>query len=180
MRIGIWSGNTLSNLRNFNWNDWTEKTKGLDVNTTFNLFQGAIQSSLQYESKKARKMTPIQPWMTQKILQQRLELEKLRKRFFKKKTERNEASYKTSKRNYKWALKKAKNEYYTSQLQIAAKDSKKTWQIINQVLNRHKISEKNEKIIHNGKELTDNAEIADTFSTFYKTAAVNKISELNS
>ena len=76
--------------------------------------------------------------MTQKILQQRLQLEKLRKRFLKKKTESNEASYKTYKKSYKSALKTAKNEYYTSQLQKAAKDGKKTWQIINQVLERHK------------------------------------------
>ena len=172
--------NTVTNLRNFNWNYWSEKTKDLDVNATFNSFQEAIQSSMQYESKKARKMTPIQPWMTQKILQQRLQLEKLRKKFLKKKTETNEASYKTSKKSYKSALKTAKNEFYTSQLQKAAKDGKKTWQIINQVLKRHKKSEKHDKIIHNDKEITDNQEIANTFSTFYKTAAVNKISELNS
>ena len=44
--------NTVTNLRNFNWNYWSEKTKNLDVNATFNSFQEAIKSYSAMDDSK--------------------------------------------------------------------------------------------------------------------------------
>ena len=98
----------------------------------------------------------------------------------KKSDEHNENEYKILKRNYNKELKTAKNNYYLNKIKNAKNDTKKIWTIINELLNHSRYNDKFDKIIHNNQEITDEYDIANTLSEFYKSAAYNKIKEIKS
>ena len=108
------------------------------------------------------------------------ELDKLRKKFLKKRTKECEIAYRNKKKSYKKAILTAKNEYYLKRLQAAAKDSKKTWTLINEILQRKSKNEVFSSIFHEGNELTDSKEITEVMAHYYKYAAVKRIDELKS
>ena len=107
-------------------------------------------------------------------------MEKLRKKFIKKRSEKNEHEYRKFKKEYKKILKNAKNEYFINKLKIAENDPKKTWKVINEALQRKPKGENHQKIIHDDKKITDSAEIADILSQYYKFTAIDKIKKLKS
>lgn len=172
---------TITNLKKFNWKSWITETKCWDIDKTYDSFHNIIQSALKYENKKnPKRYVPIQSWMTPEVLYLKRDVENARKKFLKNSNTTNETNYKTLKSTYKNAIKNAYNHHYINKLQKAGKDSKKTWQIIGEVLNRKPKSEKNTKIIHENKTLVNDLEIASTLSDYYKHAATNKIKELKS
>ena len=81
---------SLKNMQNVKWKEWIETSKHLDIDTMYNSFHQKIQESLVYESKPSRKLIPIHKWMSSKILHQKIELDKLRKKFLKKRTKESE------------------------------------------------------------------------------------------
>ena len=172
---------TISKLRTFNWKNWITETNSWDLDQTYDSFHEIIQSSLVYENKKkAKRFVPIQPWMTPEVLYLKRDTDNARQKFLKNPNTTNESYYRKLKRAYKNALKQAYNHHYVDMLKKAGKDSKKTWQIIGEVLNRKQKSGKHTKITHNNNTMTDDHEIARTLSDYYKHAAVNKIKELKS
>ena len=118
--------------------------------------------------------------MTKELLIKRLEVAKVRKKFFKNRNKTNENIYKEMNKEYKLEIKKTKHEYYAEKLKNARKNPKLTWEIIKEALNRKSKSEKYTSIIYNGKEITDDLETANIFSQFYKNTAVDKIKMLDS
>ena len=172
---------TISKLKQFNWKNWTTETDSWDLDKTYDSFHDIIQSSLVYENKKkAKRFVPIQPWMTPEVLYLKRDSDNARQKFLKNSNITNESQYKTLKQTYKNALKQAYNHHYVDKLKKAGKDSKKTWQIIGEVLNRQPKSGKHSKITHNNKTMVDDHEIASTLSDYYKHAAINKIKDLKS
>ena len=86
-----------------------------------------------------------------------------------------EYQYKNSKREYQKAIRENKNRYYKTKLENCKGDSKKTWRIINECLNRpdkkgNKTSRK-EHLIIDGKLIESNEDIATEFNKFYKNIA---------
>ena len=63
---------------------------------------------------------------------------KLYKKFLKKPTHKNEIDYKKYKNKLNHVIKTAKKAYYEKQFVKYKNDTKKTWQTINEVLNRNK------------------------------------------
>ena len=61
-----------------------------------------------------------------------------------------------------------------------SKIQKRLGWLINEVLKRKVKAETHTSIFHENKEMTNSKEIAETMSEFYKSAAVNKIKQLNS
>ena len=118
--------------------------------------------------------------MTKTLLIQRLEVAKVRIKFYRNRNEDNEKQYKTINKQYRSELKAAKNKYYADKLKRAGKDSSMAWRIIREALNRKSKSDLHESISHNNRQITDKLEIANTFTTHYKNAAVDKIKALNS
>ena len=103
-----------------------------------------------------------------------------RKKFLKKPNENNEIQYKRSKKEYNNDIKKAKNAYYGDELFRAQKDSKKLWSIINSLIQNRTKSDPIKSIKFDDKILTDNKEIAEVFSNYYKYAAIKKVNEIKS
>ena len=171
--------NTNKNIFKVNWSEWVETNKGKSTNEAYKAFHETIQSCLSFDERKSnKKTTPILPYITTEILKEKRALDIKRKKFLKKNTAHNEKIYRDLKKSYNMNLKNAKNKYYGDKLSKNAKNSKEMWKIINDVLNRKTKSEKIDKINLNGVELTDEKVIADTFSNYFKNAAVDKIRQI--
>ena len=171
---------SLELINKVDWKDWIQQNKTKELNEMYESFHETIQSCIVHEIQSQRKKKDPMPYITKEITDQRKKQEKARKKFLKKRTETNEKIYKTLKNEYTTALRKAKNEYYGNKFKKAGKDSRKTWSIINEILNRNKKKDTIESISHNGKELKDKHEIANILSDYYKTTAVSKIENIKS
>ena len=75
------------------------------------------------------------------------------------------SKYNGIKKDFRRTQRKKKHEYYRMKLQAA--DSKVTWKILNEVLHRGKQSHSIAKIEVDGKEITDDEEIAHKLNKFY-------------
>ena len=169
---------TLINWQKIDWKEWMKESEKMDINKTYELFNEKIKNSLVYEKKLPKKLIPRQPWMTQTLLVQKCQLDKLRKKFLKATTEENENEFKKEKRRYNKALESTKMKYFAGKLEKAKKDSKETWRIINEILKRKSKDTSNRKIKYNGVEIENDLETANLLSNYYKSAATNKIKEL--
>ena len=146
----------------------------------YNSFHSLFQSKVVWEKKRVNRRKPIQPWMTYEILGKKRKMDINRKKFLKKPNENNEIQYKRSKKEYNNDIKKAKNKYYGDELFRAQKDSKKLWSIINSLIQNRTKSEPIKSIKFEDKILTDNKEIAEVFSNYYKYAAIKKVNAIKS
>merc|ERR1712051_691995 len=77
-------------------------------------------------------------------------------------------------------LKNSKNNYYGKQLQMANKDAKEMWKIINSILQRKSKADDITKVVFDGIEITDKTIVANAFSEYYKHSAVKRIQEIKS
>ena len=73
---------TIEKINKIDWDDWETANKTSNIDDTYESFNQIIQNCMEYDNKKInRKNTPIMPWMTQKILKDRLVVEKARKKY---------------------------------------------------------------------------------------------------
>ena len=170
---------TNTNIFKVNWNKWVEINKEKSTNEVYESFHETIQQCLSFDVRKSnRKTVPILPWVTTEILKEKRALDIKRKVFLKKRSAHSEKIYRDLKKAYNMNLKNAKNKYYGDKLSKNAKNSKELWKIVNDVLNRKSKAEKINKINSDGVELSDEKEIADTFSKYFKHAAADKINKI--
>ena len=174
---------SIENIFKINWKKWINENDKKDSDQMFDSFHQTIQQCIQNESKKVKinkKKVPVMPWINKNILKQKQELDKVRKKFIKRKTEDNERNYKKMKSNYNMTLKNAKNNYYGERLKLANKDAKEMWKVINQILQRKTKADDITKVVFNGIEQTDKTIVANAFSDYYKHSAVKRIQEIKS
>ena len=172
---------STENISKIDWKKWMKDNEKSNSDQTFDSFHQIIKQCMQYQDKKVnRKKHPIMPWITKDILKQKNELDKVRKKFIKRNTEENEKKYKEMKKNYNMTLKNSKNNYYGKQLQMANKDAKEMWKIINSILQRKSKADDITKVVFDGIEITDKTIVANAFSEYYKHSAVKRIQEIKS
>ena len=170
---------TERKIKSLSWKTWLIENQNNDLETTYNSFHKTIQSCVTLQQKKPRKKKPNQPFFNNNLAQMRKILQKKRKTFLKKQTEETENEYREYQKTYNNALNNAKQAYYESLMSKAGKDSKKIWNTINSILNRGNKENQKNTITSNGSEIHNNKTIANTFSKFYKTAATDKLKNIN-
>ena len=164
-------------IEKINWKEWMTNNKNKNTHQLYDSLDKTIQSCIKRVKKGTKKEKVEMPYITKTVINLRQNTEKARKKFIKKRTENNEKNYKLLNKEYTYALRKAKNDYYGNKLAQAGKNSKKTWQIINEILNRKKQSESITSIIHDNKEITDQNEISNIFNNYYRDAAISKLTK---
>ena len=83
-------------------------------------------------------------------------------------TTANDIRYKKMKKFVKKHVDKAKNKYYSAYFTKYSSDSRKQWQMVNNLLNRKKKGKiKINKINYNGNEITDSQQIANSFNDYF-------------
>ena len=168
---------SAENIQKYNWNKWLEQNKDLDINSTYDSFNEAIQSCITLVNKGKQKEKIQMPYITKNVTNLRIQTDKARKKFLNKKTDSTEKAYKKLNKEYTYALRKAKDDYYGMQLKNCKNDTKKTWTVINSILNRKNKNNKMTSIMHNDQEINDPKEIANLLNSYYRDAAINKITK---
>jgi hypothetical protein len=161
-----------------------------DPNINYSLFESKLNSLLHQhfpiQKVKYKKYEhKCSFWITNGIMKSLKFRDKLFRRL--KNLKHNSVKYNTTKVNlhtYNTILNKtirlAKNRYYTSQFNVYKGDSKKTWQVIKQLLNsnKHKKTFPNFFLIDNVHE-SNKTVIADRFNTFFANIGVQLSSQLH-
>ena len=76
--------------------------------------------------------------------------------------------YKIYKNKLTNILRYCEREYYNKSLELHKKDIKKTWKILNEVINKRcKSNSFSKNFIEDGKEITNKQEIADGFNNYF-------------
>ena len=164
---------TADKIRSIDWTDFLDLSSDqtISIHNLYSIFEQKISDAIVHEVKEMPSKMK-NPWMTPQLLIDRNQVLSLRSRFLKSKTLHSENRFKTAKSEYNDALKEAKNNFYKSLLLKAGKDQKKIWQVISSILDRKKYKDvETNKIIYQGKELTDEKSIAQGFNCHFKNCA---------
>ncbi len=160
----------IQQINNFDWTRWISNQKQSNSNLISHNFTSettAIVDANKKTVKISRNLTPKSKWIQNKTLILRLQVQKIRKKFLRTRKQQHEIQFKSLKKIYEKALRNDKRSYYISELQKCQGDSKRIWQIINEITGRK-----------NTKNLTiptnkNNSSIANDFNHFFKQIALN-------
>ena len=155
---------------NVKWPEICEKMKNLNANEGMALLIELINKNIVTKRIK-HKAKNSKPWYTPKASELNAKVMIKKRQFLKSRTQANENSYKKLRNEYNKLLKKLKQEYYHNEIFLAQGNVKKTWKIINEVLNRKAKGEnENEeiKLKDETDELcSDQTRVANIFNEFY-------------
>jgi hypothetical protein len=152
--------------------NWDNVYSSNDVNMAYDAFWSTYIElfNLNFPLKKMRfnkNIHGIKPFMTKGLLKSR---ETKKNLFMATLTDRSPPTlqhYKNYKNLYFKTLRAMKKLHYSSKFEENAKNSKKTWDTINEVQRRSKKSESVDKININGALETDPLKIATEFNSFF-------------
>src|SRR5271170_7876033 len=103
----------------------------------YSLFICAFNANFPFKKRGTpRRMTPRQPWITMGLMKSCAKKSKLYKKFCQTKKPEHETKYIIYRNKLKTLLVQAKRDYYSTILNEASGDSKKTWKILGEVLNQ--------------------------------------------
>ena len=158
---------------------WNSLEETNNTEAAYNLFNSMFSSSFQqcFPVKKVRppKHSIRKPWMTTGLLNSCKKKHKLYCRFKAKPTEYRERKYKTYRNKLNNLLRTTKKQYFDEKLTEAKHDIKLTWQVINEALNKsmNKKSSYPPTFKVEGKQISDDLEIANKFNIYFSTIGHN-------
>ena len=155
-----------------------------DTNIAFSTFSEIIQET--FDNICPVSETRVKPkelenrWMTSGLIKSSKRKQKLYVKFLKSRSTSDEINYKKYKNLFQKILKKAKSNYYSNQLKKHKADSKKTWQIINEVTGRKKVSNDTlpKIIIKDGTVIHGKRNICNEFNKFFTSVGPNLASQI--
>ena len=129
--------------------NWSEVCEDKTV-TAFEKFERILEEGMNIccpiETKDIKNKITIEPWYTDGLLTSRKTKEKLLKDHRKQKTDLTWNNLRTYRNVYNRTIRAAKKIYYDRQFKMAKNDSKKTWQIANELTGRKPKTEDIEEI----------------------------------
>ena len=131
---------------------------------------------LQYEKAFPKKEVKIRvkdlnsPWMTKGLLKSSKKKQRLYTKFLKNKTYENENKYKKYKNLFEKLKKQSKKHHYNELLRNSVGNSKKTWDIMKEIIGKRKIvSNKLPNFLqndHNENGIYGQSNISEKFNSF--------------
>ena len=161
--------NFKTELNNLDWNIIYEKN---DVNLAYDCFIETIKNIYDrnctckkvYFTKKKN----YKPWITKGLQNACKKKNNLYRRFIRCRSKDAEMKYKIYKNKLTNILRYCEREYYNKTLELHKKDIKRTWKILNEVINmRCKSNSFSTNFIEDGIEITNKQEIAEGFNNFF-------------
>jgi len=131
-------------------------------------FEFIYQSCCPLREKIISASKLSKPWITDTI--KRSIAEKHRRFFQYKNGDATFESYNNYKNMLTIILRQAKSQYFKNKFASAANNIKKTWQTINQLLQKRKIRNKVE-LLDNGRHITDSQEVCGVFNDYFTNIA---------
>jgi len=167
---------TEQNINNFraalggmNWNAVTETD---DVDTACNEFWSIYTNlfNLIFPKKTVRfnkKLHCNQPFMSSGLLKSRATKDRLYLETLSDPSPESKIRYKNYRQLYFKTVRRAKKLYYTNKLKENVKNPKKTWQTLNEILDKGRGLDTVEKINIDGRTETDPKKISTHFNKFF-------------
>ena len=157
--------NKLSNLT------WSNVLQESDVNKAYDSFLEIYKKTYDEccplkQAKKSKKIS--KEWMTNGLKNACRKKNVLYRHFLKSRDKSSEKRYKIYKNKLTSILRSTERDFYRNQLYAYRDDIKKTWNVLNTVLNKK--CKKNPEVstfIKEGKPITDNLEISNSFNDFF-------------
>ncbi|XP_065650727.1 beclin-1-like protein A [Hydra vulgaris] len=158
--------------------DWNLVLQSNDANNSYDLFLS--QFCKQYETAFPEKQiivntkTVMTPWMSNGLLKSSKRKQKLYDKYLKKKTYKNEMTYKNYKNVFEKTKKISKKLYYAKLLNKASGNTKKTWNVIKEVIGKNNYTRNTlpKKITVNDKNIYDKSIIAEKINSFFINAGL--------
>jgi hypothetical protein len=152
--------------------DWANVLDSDDVNVAYDAFWSTYSDlfQLNFPLKKMRFNKNIhcqKPFMTKGLLKSRETKKHLHLQTLTDRSPPTLEKYKKFKNLYFKTLRAMKKLYYSSKFEENVKNSKKTWDTINEVQGKQKKSDSVEKINIDGVVETDPLKIASEFNSFF-------------
>ena len=159
------------------------KLEHLDCNDSLNQLHDFVTSKVEECTYTVpKKDRPKNPWITRETIQQGRLVNRLHKKFIKNNNAYNEYAYKNAKREHQKMRRNDKNKYFRNELENCKGDSYKTWQIINQCLNRtskkNRTEKRKEQLTWKNVTYNTDEEISNCFNNFYKNIANDIVKRL--
>ena len=162
---------------------WQEVYNEKDINNAYEKF---IDSLTYYYNKniplikqRKHKNKIKNPWITQGIFNSIQTRNKLYKSYLRNPTEENGHNYKRYRNLLSNLIRISKKLHYAKELDSVKGDSKLTWRIINDVINKKKDHIKAETINVNGIEITSPKEISNEFNSYFVNIGPKLGSQIN-
>ena len=172
--------NFLTKFQDFNLQNKLDMSENADSNENFNLFMQTFSTlkekylpkrRVKFNKRKHRK----NPWLTQGLLNSINAKDKLYKLLLQTPTDSpNYQQLKTNVKTYRNIIRRtiihAKRDYYRKTFNQFSDNIRKTWQIINDTLNRKRRSKDFplEFILSNGKIISDHKQLANELNDFFQ------------
>jgi hypothetical protein len=132
------------------------------------------------KGKKLNKnLHKLNEFMTKGLLTSRLNKLNLHKLAVQIPTAEKVDKYKRYRNLYNKLLRANKKAFYCESLHRVKKNPKKTWELINDALNRPKMLPKIDKLKCNARTITEPTEIANAFNEFFSEASVKIANSVN-
>ena len=149
---------------------WEQVDNKEDVNAMWTCFKDLFLKVLDKHapliSKRVKTKSGL-PWVTKDIREQMKERDRLKRTAVINNEERVWNLYKSSKNAVNIALRKAKKEYYKTQIQNQSGDPKRAWRTVNNILGRkHPDGGINEITVDN-KPISSPGDIAQLFNDYF-------------
>ena len=180
---GIKTARSYSNTNLLNFREclsslgWTEVLECNDPVASFNIFWDIFSTffNLNFPLNTVpfnKNVHKINNFMTQGLLVSRLKKVELYKVYLASRTIDNFTSYKNYRNRYNSLLRLSKKMYFETELEKKQKDSRATWKILNESINKQSAkSNEIKEITVNGQRLTDPTVMANEFNTYFSNIA---------
>ena len=159
----------LDVLCNYNWDVVLQEK---DVNKAYNnfteIYQNIYNKCCPLVQIKSKRKDSNKPWMTNGLLNACKKKNLLYKHFLINKDLNSEARYKKYKNKLQMILRNTEKKYYSELLNACKNDMKKTWNVINSVLNRSsKTNSAHDKFVKDGHIITGKHNISNEFNDYF-------------
>ena len=168
------SKNNINNFKtNLSYVNWDRVLNNDNPEQAFDSFSNItnekFDESFPYMTiKKNRKKVPQNPWMSHELLLVRRKKDRLFKDRVKSPTDDNKRKWREINGIYQNKVRKAKKEYYNAKFLEFSNDIKKTWSMINSLINKRKHKESLPGVFFDEIKSYENVKsIAEGFNNFF-------------
>ncbi len=157
----------LNDLNNLNWGEvCTHNDPNLKWTEWLNLVMSVINKHAPLKKKRIGKRRS--PWITPQVVQKIRIRDYLKQRFDGTRDNNTWVQYKKARNEANNIIKRAKQNYFSTNITTAQKDPKKTWRLINDLTSRKMNKAASVKEVNfEGSTLTDPADISEAFNSYF-------------
>ncbi len=169
-------------LSQVNWYDlsrFNDPHKGYE--SFLNKYRETYNNCFPLKKIKRKKCNLRKPWLSKGLLISIRRKNRLYRRYLNTPSTVNETSYKKYKNKLNHSLRIAKRIYYNKQFDSYKTNTRRTWKILSEVINKKKRTNKLSSIfICNDNEISSSTEIASHFCDYFSSIGVNLEREIPS